>query len=299
MGAMNLPSLLLAVLLVVLPCAPAFAEAPIVPPADPPFVDWFGRSGHLRAVFTRTGAATRALPAGLLTARQLKYAARSAGAYVLKVRAPDGAPLTLFTLVPFEAKRGSRLGGYKMGRWPQETKAGSANGYVKPEGFIRVTRWGADAKVSTRFRLRDFLTHDQADVWPKYLVLRAPLVDKLELVADALVAAGRSDSIKIMSGFRTPAYNEPGVGAGGRAGDSRHIYGDAADIFVDADGDSAMDDLDGDGKVTIEDARWLAALVEGIEADHPDLVGGLSAYPATDEHGPFVHVDVRGRAARW
>ena len=286
-------------LIALLVAFPAFAQAPVAPPARPPFMDWLGRSGHLRAVFARIGAATRALPSTLLPAKEKRRAARAAGTYVLEARAPDGAPLTLFTLVPFEAKRGSRLGGYKMGRWPQETKAGSPNGYARPEGFIVVTRQGADAKVSTRFRLRDFLTHDQADVWPKYLVLRAPLVDKLELVADALVAAGRSDSVKVMSGFRTPQYNEPGVGAGGRAGDSRHIYGDAADIFVDADSDSAMDDLDGDGKVTLEDARWLAALVEGIEADHPDLVGGLSAYPATDDHGPFVHVDVRGRAARW
>jgi hypothetical protein len=28
-------------------------------------------------------------------------------------------------------------------------------------------------------------------------------------------------------------------------------------------------------------------------------VGGASAYPATGAHGPFVHLDVRERAARW
>ena len=34
-----------------------------------------------------------------------------------------------------------------------------------------------------------------------------------------------------MSGFRTPAYNALGVGPlGGRARDSRHEFGDAADI---------------------------------------------------------------------
>ena len=30
----------------------------------------------------------------------------------------------------------------------------------------------------------DFLTHDQQDTWPKYLVLNEKLVDKLELVID-------------------------------------------------------------------------------------------------------------------
>jgi len=185
-----------------------------------------------------------------------------------------------------------------MGRWPQET-GGSPNGYAAPDGFIRVAPADVQRRVSSRFRLGEFLTHDQAEVWPKYAVLRPELLDKLELLGDALVAAGRSDRIAVMSGFRTPQYNAPGVGAGGRAEDSRHMYGDAADVFVDADGDSVMDDVDGDGSVSVEDARWLLTLLDGIEADHPELVGGLSAYPAAEDHGPFVHVDVRGRRARW
>jgi uncharacterized protein YcbK (DUF882 family) len=76
----------------------------------------------------------------------------------------------------------------------------------------------------------------------------------------------------------------------GSAAVSRHIYGDAADVFVDADGD---------GKITIGDARVLLALAADIEARHPDLVGGLSAYPANSAHGPFVHIDTRGVRARW
>lgn len=305
---MNLLASMLGILLVA--GAPARAEtasAAVLPvpgvtaPPSPgqPFAEWLGRSGRLRAVFAPSGAPSRELLARILpSAKKLARAARRPGIYDLGMRAPDGATVRLLALVPFRAKQGTRLGKYRLGRWPQET-TGSPNGYAAPDGFIRVRKQEADTPISTHFRLRDFLTHDQADVWPKYLVLRAVLVDKLELVADALTAAGRSDSVRVMSGFRTPSYNAQGVGPGGRAEDSRHIYGDAGDIYVDADGDSAMDDLDGDGRVTIEDARWLATLVEGVEADHPDLVGGLSAYPATADHGPFVHVDVRGRAARW
>ena len=103
-----------------------------------------------------------------------------------------------------------------------------------------------------------------------------------------------------MSGFRTPRYNALGVGAeGGRARASRHMYGDAADVFVDADGNGRMDDLDRDGRVTVKDARLLLAVAEEVEASHPEFVGGLSAYPANAAHGPFVHVDVRGTRARW
>jgi hypothetical protein len=266
---------------------------------DPPFAPWFGASGRVRAVFVPAGAPARAAIAALAPqARNGKSAAKKAGTYDLGVRASDGLPVTFFTLVPFAKKTGTRLDHYRMGRWPQET-GGSPNGYAAPDGFIRVAPADAQRRVSTRFRLGEFLTHDQAEVWPKYAVLRPELLDKLELLCDALVAAGRSDRVAVMSGFRTPQYNAPGVGAGGRVEDSRHMYGDAADVFVDADGDSVMDDVDGDGRVSVEDARWLLTLLDGIEADHPELVGGLSAYPAAEDHGPFVHVDVRGRRARW
>jgi hypothetical protein len=30
-----------------------------------------------------------------------------------------------------------------------------------------------------------------------------------------------------------------------------------------------------------------------------NLVGGLGIYRSTENHGPFVHVDVRGTIARW
>jgi hypothetical protein len=154
--------------------------------------------------------------------------------------------------------------------------------------------------VSKRFRLRDFLTHDQQEVWPKVLVLREALLDKLELIGDELERRGLPCSLHIMSGFRTPQYNAQGVRPnGGRAGESRHMYGDAADVFVDANGNGMMDDLDGDGRVTIRDAQALLAVAESVEAQHPELVGGLSAYPANGAHGPFVHVDARGFRARW
>jgi len=262
---------------------------------------WAGESGRLRAVVAIAGGEALdlvlALVPWMIPPLSLRF--ELPGVHELGAFAPDGMPFQLLSLLPFNAKRGNWLGSYRVGRWPQETGT-SPSGYGPPRGFIEVNALSQNAFVSTRFRLRDFLTHDQADVWPKYLVLRLPLVDKLELVADALERAGRPSAVRIMSGFRTPQYNVQGVGPrGGRAADSRHIYGDASDIFVDADGDDRMDDLDRDGRVTLADAQWLAALVDSVEARHPDLVGGLAAYPATADHGPFVHTDVRGRAARW
>src|SRR5262249_43427996 len=82
---------------------------------------------------------------------------------------------------------------------------------------------------------------------------------------------------------------------------SRHLFGAGADVFVDANHDGRMDDLNGDGVVDQRDAAVLYALADALDrAPSEDwTVGGASAYRATDAHGPFVHVDVRGRAARW
>jgi uncharacterized protein YcbK (DUF882 family) len=154
--------------------------------------------------------------------------------------------------------------------------------------------------VSESFHLGDFLTKDQRNVWPKYLVLQPRLLDKLELMRAELEARGLPSKLRVMSGFRTPQYNAQGVGRrGGRAKDSRHMYGDASDVYVDENGDGMMDDLTGDGRSTQADADALVRIGEAVEAAHPELIGGLGSYKATSAHGPFVHVDVRGHRARW
>ena len=256
-----------------------------------------GSSGNLRAVF--------GTPASLSQSPALKpllsgVTLDAPGVHSLGLSAPDGDSLVVVTLASLDAIRGARLDAYRVGRWPTRGLALRDPRYAPPPGFIPVTPENESTPVSKRFRLRDFLTHDQTGVWPKVLVLRVELLDKLELIGDELERRGLPGSLHIMSGFRTPQYNAQGVGAkGGRARESRHMHGDAADVIVDANGDGRMDDLDGDGRVTIRDARVLLAVADGIEAEHPDLVGGLSAYPATSAHGPFVHVDARGVRARW
>jgi len=226
-------------------------------------------------------------------------ASRTPGVYVVR---DSGASdhFAFVNLVPFAEKKRGMLGTYRMGSWPAEQRGASSERYGNPPGFIRVTPENQDTRVSEHFRLRDFLTKDQTKVWPKYLVLQEGLIDKLELVIGALSQRGITVSrMSVMSGFRTPQYNERGVGAGGRAQNSRHQYGDAADVFVDNDGNGGMDDLNGDGRVTIADARFLAQVVEQVEQAHPKLTGGVGVYSATSAHGPFVHVDVRGTRARW
>jgi hypothetical protein len=256
-----------------------------------------GSSGNLRVLIGTPAALGQSLALQPLLSAVLLA---GSGVHRLDLRAPDGDSLMLVTLEPFEAMQGGQIDAYRVGHWPTRGLAAVNPRYAPPTGFISVTKENESTPVSKRFRLRDFLTHDQQDVWPKALVLRVELLDKLELIGDELERRGLPSVLRIMSGFRTPQYNALGVGAkGGRATASRHMYGDAADVFVDANGDGVMDDLDGDGRVTVRDARVLLAVAEGVEVVHPDLVGGLSAYSASSAHGPFVHVDARGVRARW
>ena len=253
-----------------------------------------GRSGKLwMKLMTRQAGDTTSVLARLLG----DTAARKPGVYAVG----DSTSVFHFVnLVPFSAKKRGMLGSYRMGSWPGEQRAVVSDRYGNPAGFIEVTPENQDTRISEHFRLRDFLTKDQTNVWPKYLVLQEGLIDKLELLIGALNQRGIPVTrMSVMSGFRTPQYNQRGVGAGGRAQNSRHQYGDAADVFVDNDGNGGMDDLNGDGRVNTADARFLAQVVDQVEQEHPALTGGVGIYSANSAHGPFVHVDVRGVKARW
>ena len=212
----------------------------------------------------------------------------------------DIEDLRVITLVPFAAKKDGQIGSYRLGQWPYERGGAPSSAYANPAGFVEVTPENRSLPVSEHFTLGDFLTKDQPAVWPKYLLLDAGLVDKLELVIDELEREGYPvGHLAIMSGFRTPRYNQEGGETSGRASLSRHMYGDATDVFVDNDRDGWTDDVNRDGRVDIRDAEVVARAAERVEASHPALVGGVGIYPASGVHGPFTHVDVRGRRARW
>lgn len=209
--------------------------------------------------------------------------------------------LSIVTLVPRSEKRGGRIGRYQLGSWPWETGgAPQSPRYAPPRGFIEVTQQNQNFRVSEHFRLRDFLTKDQWNVWPKYLLLDPLLIDKLELTIQELERQGVNvEAVHVMSGFRTPRYNHAGGNTAGRANLSRHMYGDAADVYVDNNRDGYPDDITGDGRVNTQDAERFAQAAEIVERRHPRLVGGIGVYPKCCGHGPFTHVDVRGVRARW
>jgi len=188
--------------------------------------------------------------------------------------------------VPFSQKLGGVVNGYRIGTYLAERLGGN---HDHPVGFVEVRPEMLDLAITKHLKLADFVTHDdQGDVWPKYVALNPRLLDKLELVFADLGSRVRPDlSVDVHSGFRSPSHNARVERA---ARDSRHQYGDAADIAIDADGD---------GRITITDELLVMLAVERVEEAHPDLVGGLGLYTSSRYRTPYVHIDARGKRSRW
>lgn len=203
--------------------------------------------------------------------------------------------VAILGLVPATEIKNGKLNGYQIGSYPPPYK-GLAS-YQAPKGYIALTPETETLRVSPHFLLGEFKCK-QASGYPKYLVLRPRLLEKLEFLLEDLNARGiNAPGFVVMSGYRTPHYNR----SIGNVGASRHLYGGAADVYVDADGNGNMDDLNNDGKANIEDARLLYNLADSYvkRTGATGLTGGVGLYDKNAYHGPFVHIDVRGSKARW
>ena len=215
-----------------------------------------------------------------------------AGFYKLAV-GPDSARrivdgLTIAVMVPFDRKLGTTLNGYRIGTYLGERFGQLAE---RPAGFLEVYPEDVKVALSRHLRVGDFLNHDDQRGWPRYIAISTNLLDKLELVATQVAVLGGLGNVDmdvdINSGFRTPDHNR---GVKRAARDSRHQYGDAADVQIDANRD---------GRFTLYDSRMVALAVEVVERNHPDLSGGLGLYTSRRYTRPYVHIDARGRRARW
>jgi hypothetical protein len=210
---------------------------------------------------------------------------------------PEKFVLNVFVLVPASQVDDGKLNGYRIGSYPEKPFRGNPE-YRQPEGFIEVTENMLNTHLTPHFKLGQFLCKQQPDHWPKYVVLKPKLLIKLELLLDRLVEKGiEASTVFIMSGYRTPWYNA----AIGNGRYSRHIYGDAADTYIDENHDAEIDDLNKDGKASMADADVIYNIIDKLDSD-PDykhLIGGLGKYKKTAAHTWDVHVDTRGYKARW
>ncbi len=212
---------------------------------------------------------------------------------------PSGRQMRLnaFVMAPLSRVKNGTLNGYRIGEYPS-IPLRRLPIYRAPAGLVEVTPANAETLIAPHFRLKQFLCK-QAGGYPKYVALRVRLLLKLELVLEAVNEAGYpARTFAILSGYRTPAYNRDI----GNVEYSRHLWGDAADIYIDeqpADGD--MDDLNGDGTVDYRDAAVVYDIIDGMFGKpwYEPFTGGLGRYKKNRSHGPFVHTDTRGFRARW
>jgi uncharacterized protein YcbK (DUF882 family) len=290
-------------------------NAPSTAIAAEPAADAFGRSGNVKVRFALPGQSVE-FPVSLsgnvdsLTYQWVPYGDSTSNEPVRRLTVdPTIAPArpgfyrlalnrglereilpepTLAVIVPFGQKIAGHLNGYRIGTYLSE-RLGRASLQERPEGFVEVREEDLDLQVTRHLKLADFVTHDeQRDVWPKYVVLNPRLLDKLELVFADLGGSVRPDlAVDVHSGFRSPSHNARVPRA---ASDSRHQYGDAADVTIDADGD---------GLITMTDELLVMLAVERVEDRHPDLAGGLGLYMSKRYSSPYVHIDARGKRTRW
>jgi hypothetical protein len=121
---------------------------------------------------------------------------------------------------------------------------------------------------SAHFNLAEFRCRDGTDVPERFRGNVQQLMDNLEILRSEL----GDNSIRVNSGYRTPAYNQSINGSR----QSRHMCGQAADIRVNS-------------YIPIQ----VADTIESLIGQSRMVQGGLGRYPS------FIHYDVRGTRARW
>lgn len=223
-------------------------------------------------------------------------APRRPGAYQIAIHSPrlaENVALNAFVLVPYARMKRGILNGYRIGDYPRN----GTGIYARPQGFVEVTEANQGTPVSPHFRLKQFLCKQESG-FPKYVILNERLLGKLERLLEKVNAEGfAKETLFVMSGYRTPHYNR----LLGNVSLSRHLWGDAADVYPERPETGAIEDLNGDGKIDAADSEILKRWIESLERASPDEfpAGGVGVYAATEAHGPFVHVDARGARARW
>jgi len=216
---------------------------------------------------------------------------------IINLHSVDLITLNIFVMVPYNQLKGEYLNGYLIGTYPP-IPLELLPMYKLPQGFIEVTKENEETLVAPHFKLKQFLCKQESG-YPKYIVLKERLLLKLELILEKVNENGyRCDTFNIMSGYRTPYYNN----AIGNVKYSRHLWGGAADIFIDENPqDDMMDDLNRDGTIDYRDADVIYNIIDEMygKSFYLPFRGGLGRYHKTAFHGPFAHVDVRGFRARW
>lgn len=205
--------------------------------------------------------------------------------------------LNVFVIHPRSEKQGEYMHGFKLGYYPTIPENKKKH-YKKPDGFLKITEALLDINLTPHFKMEQFLTNQSTEL-PQFIAIQESLLLKLEYFLEEVNNSGYyAETFGIVSFYRSPYFNKK---LGNGTGLSRHIFGDAADIYIDNSGNEWMDDLNGDEESTKADADILFNLAKKFDQKNKisDLQGGLSSYKGNGVRGPFLHMDARGFHVTW
>jgi hypothetical protein len=203
----------------------------------------------------------------------------------------DGT-LQLIVKTPIDTSRVKQFNGYQLNLYPKPYKAYAQ--YNQPQGLIEINPALENHYLSNIVQIKDVMCKQRSG-YPKYLLIDTQGLKMLDDLYQYLIARGLNFSrFSFISGYRTPYYNLM-IGNGKH---SRHLYGDAFDLYIDENGDHRMDDLNQDGQQNKQDVDYLYQLFLSFLKDN-NRRGGVGKYLPNSRHGGFVHIDNRGFNARW
>ena len=220
-------------------------------------------------------------------------APRSHGIFYIDVSSGD--TIEKYTvLVPVESCRWRTT---SLNSFPIGSYGDGNNRDHLPEYFIELASTTSGARITTHLTLGQFLCRLEGN-YPQYMAFDLRLADKLEAILAAVQEVyPQASDIHNISGFRTPAYN---ASIGNETTESLHLYGKAADIWIESwPSNNLMDDIDRNKRVDVYDGEYLVEIVRRLEVEGTVVTGGASAYRWIPTHGPFVHIDIRGSRAVW
>ncbi|MEW6995086.1 D-Ala-D-Ala carboxypeptidase family metallohydrolase [Colwelliaceae bacterium MEBiC 14330] len=200
--------------------------------------------------------------------------------------------LQLIVKTPIDTAQVKQVNGYQINQYPKPYKG--LLQYNQPQGLIEINKADESRYLSDLVQIKDIMCKQRSG-YPKYLLVDIEGLKMLDDLYDYLRAQGLNFTrFSFISGYRTPYYNRM-IGNGKH---SRHLYGDAFDLYIDENGDHRMDDLNQDGRQDKRDVDYLYQLFLAFLTDN-NRKGGVGKYLPNSRHGGFVHIDNRGFNARW
>lgn len=161
-------------------------------------------------------------------------------------------------------------------------------GMLKGKQYYSLKRRDLNKRIVGRFRIKDFMPQDKFykasmgddDVDLYWLMDKKLLFALLELQDELDVQGYDKQAFEISNAHRHPRHNEKIGGAS----KSHHIKGEAIDLLIG--------DINADGKYSKKDKDIVLKICNEKVIGNK---GGIGRYPGTRT----VHIDVRGKRARW